>query len=137
VKGLKLPEAKAGDFGGLGGFGFKGLNMQLHPLPVPPIPHVEGIPAVPAIPAIPNVQFNGEGTKSVSISINNDHFTINSVDNNVKIALTGTIADGKAVLDSATINDNGKEIKAKSLDKVPEKYRDQVKQLLGNIKAAK
>ncbi len=137
VKGLKLPEAKANDFGNFGGFGLKGLNMQLRPLPVPPIPQVEGIPAVPGIPAIPNVQFGGDGNKSVSISINNDHFTINSVDNNLKIALTGTIADGKTVLDSATINDDGKQIKAKSLDKVPEKYRDQVKKLLGSIKGTK
>ena len=136
VKGIKLPEAKAEDQQGFNlGFGPGGLKLEGKMIPLPDFPRIAEL--VPPVP-VPPIQFCGEcANKTISVSINNGRFTIHSHEGALNIMVTGKLEDGKTVMESATITDGGKKITADSLDKVPEKYRDNVKSLLGNIKGGK
>jgi beta-lactamase regulating signal transducer with metallopeptidase domain/membrane-associated protease RseP (regulator of RpoE activity) len=146
VKGLKMPEAKPEDERGFGNFGPgivigpDGLKIDGKMLPIPAIPNIAELVPPVAIPPIPpgGNAFGGAGAnKTLSISINNDRFTIHSRDDALNINVSGKLEDGKAVMESATITDGGKKVTADSMDKVPEKYRDAVKKLLENIKGGK
>jgi membrane-associated protease RseP (regulator of RpoE activity) len=146
VKGLKMPEAKPEDERGFGNFGPgivfgpDGLKIDGKMLPIPAIPNIaELVPpvAIPPIPPGANV-FGGAGeNKTLSISINNDRFTIHSRDDALNINVSGKFAEGKAVMESATITDGDKKVTADSMDKVPEKYRDAVKKLLESVRGSK
>jgi hypothetical protein len=119
VKGMTLPEVKE-DAPGLGGFpNFPNLPANL-------------IPPVPPLPAAPPIARIGQGN-FMTTTVNNDHFTIRKGGAGMFINVSGTLVDGKPEVKSVQISDGGQITNADSLDKVPEKYRDQVKELLKSV----
>jgi beta-lactamase regulating signal transducer with metallopeptidase domain len=112
IKGVKLPELKA-EAGPAGGV-FPGINVDLN---IPPFPFA-----------------NVPGANAMSITINNGAVSIMSIKDGVRINITGSLdANGKPVVSQISVNDGMTSVKADSVDKVPEKYRESVKELLGRI----
>jgi hypothetical protein len=80
----------------------------------------------------------GRGTFSTSARHNmrttltrdDDHFTARHQEGPLFITVTGTVADGKANINLIEIQDGPKTDSYRSVDKVPEQYREQVKNLL-------
>lgn len=105
VKGLSLPKAKEapqpGNFGGFGrGFGRPG-------------------------------RFGGAGLgDTMTIRRSNDAFTARDQQGDLTIEATGKIEDGKAKVDTIKVTEDGKTSTYNSVDKVPEKHRDRVKNLV-------
>ena len=60
----------------------------------------------------------------------NDHFTTRHQEGSLVITLTGKVADGKAAVNEISVQDGGESHTYESVDKVPEKYRDKVKNLV-------
>jgi hypothetical protein len=115
VKGLTLPEAKAAlpgnnQFEFFTPRGKAGGNFEFFPGGV-----VEGR--------------GGKGPVTTTM-LNNDRFTSRYQDGDLTITVTGKIEDGKPKVGEVQVKDGGKSEKYESVDKVPEKYRDQVKQLM-------
>jgi Zn-dependent protease with chaperone function len=115
VKGLTLPEAKAAvpednRFEFFTPRGKEGGNFGFFPGDAP----------------------GGRGGKGpvTTTMLNNDRFTSTYKDGDLSITVTGKIEDGKPKLGEVQVKDGGKTEKYESLDKVPEKYRDQVKALM-------
>jgi len=81
-----------------------------------------------------DMQFGGRDGTSMSITINNDNFTLKASHNGVQYALSGTLeADGPA-LDKVTITDGEKKpVEVKNLKDVPEEYKPTVEKLLNHI----
>jgi hypothetical protein len=77
----------------------------------------------------PNV-FPGGANTTLTVVRNGDTFTTQCNENDVKMTLTGTVADGKGTLTEASITENGETNKYDSLDKVPEAHRARVKELV-------
>jgi hypothetical protein len=61
---------------------------------------------------------------------NNDRFTTRHQEGSLIISVTGTVADGKAKVGEIHIQDGGRAEKYESVDKVPERYLDKVKNLV-------
>jgi hypothetical protein len=59
-----------------------------------------------------------------------DRFTTRHQEGSLIITLTGKAADGKAKVRDIHVQDGGQTSKYESLDKVPEQYRDKVKNLI-------
>jgi beta-lactamase regulating signal transducer with metallopeptidase domain len=59
-----------------------------------------------------------------------DRFTTRHQEGSLVITLTGKVADGKATLGEIRIQDGGELHKYESIDQVPERYRDKVKNLI-------
>jgi hypothetical protein len=84
----------------------------------------------------------GEGPKgkssssSMSVTTDGETFTITADRDGVKYQIAGTLEDGKAVAGKVTVKDGDKEF-AGSADKVPAKYRDEVKKMLGSVGGGK
>ena len=83
----------------------------------------------------------GKGVMTM-LSRTDDKFNVVFSDGGLQITMTGAIEDGKARVSSIKIKDGDEDIKATSVDKVPSKYRDQVKKLLemsekGNVHVEK
>ena len=74
------------------------------------------------------------GGNSMSVSVSGGKFTINADQDGVKFEITGTAANGVTTPDRIKITDGDTDVDAKSLDKVPAKYRDKVKKLLEGAK---
>jgi len=81
------------------------------------------------------------GANSIITSVvrTNDRFTTRHQEGNLIITLTGNVADGKAKLSEIHVQDGTQTEKYDSVDKVPERYRDKVKNLVemsekGNVK---
>jgi beta-lactamase regulating signal transducer with metallopeptidase domain len=122
IKGLKLPEAKA-EAGFLGQFALPG-NFQ------PP-----GAVANP--PGFAGGGFGawiapGGGGRTVMTTLfrNEDRFTTRHQEGSLVITLTGKVADGKAKVHDIHVQDGGQSTKYESVDKVPQQYRDKVKNLV-------
>ena len=64
-----------------------------------------------------------------SVFRTNDRFTTRHQEGNLIITLTGSVADGKATLSEIHVQDGTQSNKYESVDKVPERYRDKVKNL--------
>ena len=122
IKGLKLPEAKEeqpgfpafappGNFqppvGGAGAPGFAGGGW--------------GVVAAPG--------GAGRGVMTTMFRTD-DRFTTRHQEGSLIITLTGKAADGKAKVHDIHVQDGGQTSKYESLDKVPEQYRDKVKNLI-------
>lgn len=122
IKGLKLPEAKEEQ----PGFpAFVPGNFQ------PP----GGGAVAPAFPgggaggvfAAPG----GAGRAVMTTMFRtDDRFTTRHQEGSLIITLTGKAADGKAKVHDIHVQDGGQTSKYESLDKVPEQYRDKVKNLI-------
>jgi hypothetical protein len=114
VKGITLPEADRGQpvyrlFTG-------------HPDFVPP-------KARDYTWVFPNQFFGGPGVMT-TLFRTGDRFTARHQEGTLVITLTGNVADGKAKVTEITVQDGGAEHKYSEVDKVPERYRDKVKNLV-------
>jgi hypothetical protein len=114
VKGITLPEADRGQpvyrlFTG-------------HPDFVPP-------KARDYTWVFPNQFFGGPGVMT-TLFRTGDRFTARHQEGTLVITLTGNVADGKAKVTEITVQDGGAEHKYPDVDKVPERYRDKVKNLV-------
>ena len=123
LKGLSLPEAKAALPG------LPGLNPPvLNPVPVPILP-----PNFPNPPAnFPNINFvPGAGNAVMTTTFRtNDHFTTRHQEGSLVITLTGKVDNGKAKVGQIGVQDGGESNTYDAVDKVPEKYRDKVTNLI-------
>jgi hypothetical protein len=119
IKGLKLPEEAPAGFGFAGNFA-----LQLPQVPLP------AVPPLPAMPLLPNFAGGGAGGVLMTTFRNGDHFTTRYQEGSLILTVTGTVADGKTKVGEIHVQDNGKEDKYESVDKVPERYRDKVKNLI-------
>jgi membrane-associated protease RseP (regulator of RpoE activity) len=111
VKGLTLPEAKAVAPGFI----------------APPF----FVPNFPAAPALPPIGFAAAGNGVMTTTFRtNDHFTTRHQEGSLIITVTGKVADGKATAQEISVQDGAESGKYDGTDKVPEKYRDKVKNLI-------
>jgi hypothetical protein len=139
VKGVKLPEAKAAaDFPGdvWGAVDPRAMVPALPKMPaVPPVPAVPAFPRGPGgafTPAVPR----GFGIgNSMSVTVNNGDFTIESKQDNVSITVKGRANGANKEIQSIEVQDGGTTYKANKLSGVPEKYRDAIKKLLDHVQA--
>jgi beta-lactamase regulating signal transducer with metallopeptidase domain len=146
VKGLSLPEET-----GLPAFGGRPVPVPRAPgapgaLPVPAVPPAGGFPGLPpgapgrpGAPAVPRpavpptvagASFAGPNSVVISVFRTNDSFTTRQQEGKLGITVTGTVADGKGKVSEITIQDGTETTNYKSVDKVPERYRDKVKNLV-------
>jgi beta-lactamase regulating signal transducer with metallopeptidase domain len=122
IKGLKLPEAKEAQ----PGFpAFAPGNFQ------PP----GGGVAAPAFPGgggwgVFTAPGGAGRTVMTTMFRTDDRFTTRHQEGSLIITLTGKAADGKAKVHDIHVQDGGQTSKYESLDKVPEQYRDKVKNLI-------
>lgn len=70
--------------------------------------------------------------RNVSISVNDGKFKAVQTEDDVKIAVIGTVNDGKIVAESIAIDEGGGQSTYKRLADVPEKHRGAVKSLISN-----
>jgi hypothetical protein len=126
IKGMKLPKMDEQP----GGKPRKGipLNFELNP----PLGAFGG-------PGGFNGNFNGvfNGVANLSLTRTNDSFTIRSEDAGVTLSITGTVDAGKADPNEITIQEGEKSTTYKSVDKVPEAYRDKVHTMLKFVEGGK
>ena len=64
----------------------------------------------------------------------NGEVTIKYAEDGVKYVITGTKDDGRVVPSSIEIDDNGKTVKAESLEKLDKEYRATVEKLLKRVR---
>jgi beta-lactamase regulating signal transducer with metallopeptidase domain len=134
IKGITLPEAKADDpaLNAAPGVEQPLRRGVLNRIQAPNFPNLPALPNMP-VPNFNNV-FPGAGnTTSLSVSITNDQFTIDSHNNGLNINLTGKVEGDKAKVESIVIQDGNEKTSVDRLDRVPEKYREQVQTLLKRI----
>ena len=126
LKGVKLPEAK--EVAGVQG----GLFLR--------IPSVRAVPLVPQVPAVPGVPGRagigvvaGPG-ETVRVEQVNDAFTVFYSKNGTKVTITGS-KEGRvpSKAESIEVDDNGKTIKAESIEKLPKEYQDIAKSAMKAI----
>jgi beta-lactamase regulating signal transducer with metallopeptidase domain len=142
VKGISLPEARrveapalpgggppggfAGGAGFGGGAGFAGGAGGFGGLP--------GMPGVPGGFAggggFGGGGFAGGNTVMTTVFRNGDRFTARHQEGNLVLTVIGTVADGKATTKEIVVQDAAKSDKYEGVDKVPEQYRDKVKNLI-------
>jgi hypothetical protein len=137
LKEVSLPEAKAET--PFPGFNIQVPNVQIPNFQFPAVPPIQ--PAVPAFPAFPQ-GFPGVGGGNVVMTTNfrtDDRFTTRHQEGSLVITVTGTVADGKSKVGEIHVQDGTTTNKYDNLDKVPDQYRDKVKNLIemsekGNVK---
>jgi hypothetical protein len=78
--------------------------------------------------------FPGGRSVRQSVQVSNNDFTIKHGEDNVDITIVGIKEDGKAKVTSIVVVDNGKTIKAESVEKLDEQYRPTVERLLKQIR---
>jgi hypothetical protein len=123
LKGLTLPEAKAP---AAPGFPVPPL------LPLPAAPAVLPVPAIPLLPALAPAGIGAPGDRGVLTVVfrTGDRFTTRHEEGRLIITVTGKVADGKAKVSDIHVQDGGVVEKGESVDALPERYRDKVKNLL-------
>jgi hypothetical protein len=130
IKGLALPEAQGG-----AGFAGQPFAFPVFPAPVPPLAMPAPLPAGPGL--LPPVGVGGHGVMTTVVRTG-DRITTRYQEGNLIITLTGRVVDGKAKIGDIHVQDGAVTNKYESVDKVPELYRDKVKNLIetsekGNI----
>jgi hypothetical protein len=138
IKGISLPEAKEEEAANNPN---PGLNLPNPFRAIPRMPNRVQLP-VPQLPnniAPPNFNvFPGGGNfESLSVSINNDQFTIDSNKDGVHITISGQIEGDKAKVNSVQIQDGNEKTTVDRLDRVPEKFREKVQNLLKRVEVQK
>jgi beta-lactamase regulating signal transducer with metallopeptidase domain len=129
VKGLSMPEAKA-------------VKPEAG---LPFFPGAGNFPAAPLVPPLPAAGFNpfgaaglagaglaGAGGAGVMTTTfrSGDRFTTRHQEGSLVITVTGKVADGKSTVGEIRVQDGRESHKYSSVDKVPEEYRDKVKNLV-------
>ncbi|HKI30508.1 MAG TPA: M56 family metallopeptidase [Gemmataceae bacterium] len=158
IKGLSLPEAKKVERPGFGGFQAGGAGLPGFPggaagggfggVPgggagLPGFPGAAGgggfggvggaggfggLPGIAGLPGLAGGAANGVMT---TVFRTGDRFTARHQEGSLVVTVTGTVADGKATTKTINVHDGaGKPETYESVDKVPEQYRDKVKNLL-------
>jgi hypothetical protein len=119
IKELSLPEAKE-ERPDLPGFD----DIRVHPFLEGGLPG-RGPGGLPGFQGMP-------GDKGVMTTIfrAEDRFTTRHQEGTLVITVTGTVADGKAKVSDIRVQDGRESNKYQSVDKVPERYRDKVKNLV-------
>lgn len=121
IKDVKLPEAKEPPAvfpGAPGGFP-----------PAFPQPPAGGFPQPPGVGPLP--PFGGNGRAVMTTLLHTpDRFTLRHQEGSLIITLTGTSADGKAKVKSIHVQDGMQNEQYESVDKVPERYQEKVKNLI-------
>jgi membrane-associated protease RseP (regulator of RpoE activity) len=130
LKGLSLPEAKPN--APFGGVNFQVPNIQIPNAQI--LPAFPAPPAVPAVPAFPNF-VPGVGGANANVVMTttfrtDDRFTTRHQEGSLVITVTGTVADGKSKVGEIHVQDGTTTNKYEGLDKVPDQYRDKVKNLI-------
>ena len=95
-----------------------------------PVPDIAPPPlAIPFGP--PGVIPGGGGFGVMTTTFrDNDRFTTRHQEGSLVITVTGKIADGKAKVNEIKVQDGNENNKYESAEKVPEQYRDKVKNLV-------
>jgi beta-lactamase regulating signal transducer with metallopeptidase domain len=136
IKGVKLPEARAAA-DDQPRFGPDGLpdarNFQPVPMPFPKLLNPLRLEAIKQPLELQNALDRGDSVR-MTVQIVNDDFTIDSAQNGVEITVKGRKDGQEKKVSEVRIKDGDTKVKAESIDKVPEKYRDSVKKLLDSIK---
>jgi membrane-associated protease RseP (regulator of RpoE activity) len=111
IKGVTLPEK---------------TGRRIVIAPVPPLP-----PLAPLQP-FPNIQLQGFGGRGILTSVfrTGDRFTTRHQEGSLIMTVTGTVADGKTQVKEIQVQDGGATNKYDAVDKVPEQYRDKVRNLI-------
>ncbi len=104
----------------------KGKKETIKDIKLPELKPIEGALEFPAAPI-------GGRSVSTSISRANDNFTILHRSDDTSYTVAGKVVDGKPVANMVQVADGSETYKYDSLEKVPEKYQDQVKKLLEMI----
>jgi beta-lactamase regulating signal transducer with metallopeptidase domain len=148
VKGLSLPEEAALPATPFGGRPAPVPRVPGAPgiLPVPaapPAPVIQGLPpgpgARPVVPGVPRpglpaitagVGFAVPNGVTISLFRSNDSFTTRQQEGNLVITVTGTVTAGKGKASEIKVQDGTETNDYKSVDKVPERYREKVKNLI-------
>jgi len=136
IKGISLPEAKEEEAANPN----PGLNVPNPFRAIPRMPNRVQLP-VPQFPNINPPNFNvfpaAGNVESLSVSINNDQFTIDSNKNGIHITIGGQIDGDKAKVNSVLIQDGNEKTTVDRLDRVPEKFHEQVQNLLKRVEVQK
>ena len=145
IKGLNLPEAPAQQLGNaFGGPAFPGGGIRLDVpnigFPGGPGGFAPGFPGgagggvgIGAPPGFPDGRggnvagFKGIMTTSIRTD---DRFTTRHQEGSLIITVTGKVVDGKAKTGEILVQDGNSTNKYESVEKVPEQYRDKVKNLV-------
>jgi hypothetical protein len=117
VKGLTLPEAKPAEAP------FPNFNF-----PAPPQGLLPAVPP-PLMPGLQNMGLGGGGVLTTT-QRTADRFTTRHQEGSLIITVTGTVADGKIKVGAIHVQDGTSTQRFDSADKVPEQYRDKLKDLL-------
>jgi hypothetical protein len=135
VKNVTLPEAKPQapmpnqpglvfpGFPGLPGFPPNGLPNFPNPVPIPVPPPGGNVPGLPPVPQ-----------QGIQIDRVNDAFSVKIHQNGVHITVTGSREDGKNVVSSISIEENGQTSRYDSLERVPQRHRDTINRALAGIR---
>lgn len=116
IKEVKLPEAK-GLQSGFPQAGFPGVGQ-------PP----GGFPQAPV--GLPALGFPGAASVVTTLTRTQDNFTAQHQEGNEVITLSGQTADGKPKIKQIQVRSGFRVEQYDSVDKVPEKYREKVKNLI-------
>jgi hypothetical protein len=81
-----------------------------------------------ALPGVAGVA-GGRGVMTATFR-NGDRFTTRHQEGNLVITVTGKVAGGKTTVSEIHVRDGGESHDYPSLEKVPERYRDKVKNLI-------
>jgi hypothetical protein len=134
VKGLSLPEAAEERRPGRG-FGERFPEPPATPRQ-PSGPSGAFTSKTPFFPGVPGVAgamagvATGGNTVMTTMFRSNDAFTTRHQEGSLIITLTGSVAEGKARVNEIHVQDGGQGHKYESLDKVPQRYRDKVRNLV-------
>ena len=120
IKGVSLPEVKEVAFPDAPG-------LRLVPLQ-PPVNFPNVDLAIPRIDIGNAVLGGGNGVMTTTFRTD-DRFTTRHQEGTLVITVTGKVADSKANVNEIQVQDGTESHKYESVEKVPERYRDKVKNL--------
>lgn len=118
----------------------KGKKETLHDLTLPearaqarfaiaPVPGMQGFGQTYSMQPLMGFATSGRGVMTTTFRTD-DRFTTRHQEGSLIITVTGTVANGKASISEIHVQDGAAPNRYGSLEKVPEQYRDKVKNLL-------
>ncbi len=122
IKDVKLPEAKALQ-SGFPQVGFPGAGQ-------PPAGFAQPPAGFQPPAGLQQLGLGGAGSVVTTLVRTQDQLTVRHQEGNVIIMLMGKAADGKSNINQIRVQEGFKSEQYESVDKVPEKYRNKVKNLI-------